>query len=119
MQSLNGKLIYSATDLSNFLSCPHLTLLTRRTALGGPKPRQFDDPGLEVLRQRGLEHEQKFLAGLQAGGERQIADLTPAAGAPHGLKRYEIHAEATTNAMQAGVYRCNNCARLYPVIAAA
>jgi len=48
MQSLDGKLIYSGTDLSNFLACPHLTLLTRRTALGGPKPRQFLDPGLEV-----------------------------------------------------------------------
>lgn len=30
MQSLNGQLIFSATDLSNFLECPHLTFLTRR-----------------------------------------------------------------------------------------
>ncbi len=103
MQSLNGKLIYSATDLGNFLACPHLTLLSRRTALGGPKPRQFSDPGMEVLRQRGLEHEQKFLAGLRDGGERQIADLTPPSGEPHGLKRYERHARSTVEAMQAGV----------------
>jgi hypothetical protein len=50
MQSLDGRLIYSATDLSIFLACPNLTLLNRRTATGGPKPRPFDDLALEVLR---------------------------------------------------------------------
>ena len=54
MQFANNSLTLSATDLSNFLACPHLSLLNRHTALGGPKPRVFEDPGLEVLRQRGL-----------------------------------------------------------------
>ena len=58
MQSLNGQLIFSATDLSHFVACRHLTLLSRHTALGGPKPRHFD-PALAVLRQRGIEHEQR------------------------------------------------------------
>src|SRR5213593_2395704 len=103
MQSLNGKLIFSATDLSNFLACPHLTLLTRRTALGGPKPRQFPDPGLEVLQRRGLEHEQSFLARLRDDGRQQIADLSPFADEPYALDRYERHARATTEAMHGGV----------------
>jgi predicted RecB family nuclease len=103
MQSLNGKLIFSATDLSNFLACPHLTLLSQRTALGGPKPRQFPDPGLEVLRQRGLEHEHLFLAGLRDSGARRIADLTAIAAEPSRDKRFELHAKATADAMKDGV----------------
>ena len=66
MHQLDGRLIFAATDLSNFLACPHLTLLSRRTALGGPKPRHFPDPGLEVVQQRGMEHEQVFSPGCAA-----------------------------------------------------
>src|ERR1043166_9755212 len=87
MQSLQNRLIFSATDLSNFLACPHLTLLKHRTALGGPKPRQFPDPGIDVLRQRGLEHEQKFLAGLQERGALRIVDLTSSGSGAYGLER--------------------------------
>jgi predicted RecB family nuclease len=103
MQSLDGKLIFSATDLSNFLACPHLTLLSRHTTLGGPKPRQFPDPGLEVLRQRGLEHEQLFLAVLRDGGAGRIADLTAIATEPSREKRYQLHAKATADALHSGV----------------
>ena len=102
MQSLENRLIFSATDLSNFLACPHLILLKRRTALGGPRPRVFDDPGVEVLRRRGLEHEQKFLAGLQEGGALRIVDLTSSSSGPHGLERLERHAGATLEAMHDG-----------------
>ena len=43
-------LILSATDLSKFLSCTHVTLLDRLTALGlQPKPPKYDDPALEAL----------------------------------------------------------------------
>jgi uncharacterized protein len=101
MQSLNGNLIYSATDLSNFLECPHLTLLTRRSALGGPRPREFPDPGIEVLRQRGREHEQAFLATLRDNGA-QITDLSSLFSEGQGLARYERHAEKTAEAMRAG-----------------
>lgn len=50
-----GLLTFSATDSSNFLGCSHRAVLDRLSKLGGPKPPQYDDPGLEVLRQRGLE----------------------------------------------------------------
>src|ERR1043166_6211071 len=100
MQSLENRLIFSATDLSNFLACPHLILLKRRTALGGPRPRVFDDPGVEVLRRRGLEHEQKFLAGLQEGGALRIVDFTRPPSEPYGLERLQRHAGATLEAMR-------------------
>jgi uncharacterized protein len=64
MRLVHSSLIFSATDLSNFLACPQLSLLNRATALGGPKPPKFDDPAVEVLRQRGLEHERAVLETL-------------------------------------------------------
>jgi predicted RecB family nuclease len=103
MQTFDDTLLFSATDLSNFLACPHLTLLNRRTALGGPKPPYFPDPGLDALRQRGQEHEQAFLSRLREAG-KQTADLTPLRGGPHGRERYERHARATVEAMRAGAH---------------
>src|SRR5687768_1104743 len=101
MQQLQGRLLFSATDLSNFLGCPHLTLLKHRSALGGPKPRRFADPGMDVLHQRGLEHEHKYLAGLRTE-DRGIVDLTRAESEPYGIERLERHAAATIEAMRAG-----------------
>ena len=78
MRLSDHSFIFSATDVSNYLACPHLTLLNRVTALGGPKPPKFDDPSTEVLRQRGLEHERAYLAGLKCevvelGGSDPVA----------------------------------------------
>ena len=56
MHLAGSDLVLSATDLSGFLACRHLTALEQAKAFGGPKPPKFDDPGAEVLRQRGLEH---------------------------------------------------------------
>jgi predicted RecB family nuclease len=103
VHSLGGKLIFSATDLSNFLACSHLTLLTRRTATGGPGPPRYPDPGREVLQQRGLEHERNFLAGCQERGHANVADLTRYRDEPFGLERYTRHAQATIDAMRDGV----------------
>jgi predicted RecB family nuclease len=102
MQAVNGRLIFSATDLSHFLACPHLTLLNRRTALGGPRPVEFPDPGIEVLRQRGHEHEQRFLAGLRESGSRRIVDLSGGAEGPRGVDHLERQAAATLAAMRDG-----------------
>lgn len=68
MHAADDTLIFSATDLSNFLACSQLTLLDRLAALGGPKPPKFDDPGAEVLRRRGEQHEQAYLERLEAEG---------------------------------------------------
>ena len=69
MHLSDNTLILSATDLSKFLSCGHLTLLDRLTALGlQPKPPQYDDPALEALFARGIQHEQDYLDALKAEG---------------------------------------------------
>ena len=60
--------VYAATDISNHLACPHLTTLEFSATRGGPKAPMFDDPGAEVLRQRGHEHEARVLEGFRARG---------------------------------------------------
>ena len=78
-------LLHSATDLSNHLACAHLSALNRAVALELiGKPRVFEDPAAEVLRQRGIEHERAFLDALRAEGRRivEIADPGPGATGP-------------------------------------
>src|ERR1700760_4321514 len=99
MQSTETGLIFSATDLSNFLACPHLTLLSLRAALGGPKPPQFPDPGLDVLRERGHQHELKFLEQLQQSGHKRIIEIADAAGA-YGPHKWRKQADETIIAMR-------------------
>ena len=56
-----GRLTFSATDLSHFLTCGHLTNLRRQVALGKrTPPPQFEDPRTELLRERGIDHEKRF-----------------------------------------------------------
>jgi predicted RecB family nuclease len=74
MQSVESRLIYSATDLGNFLGCQHLTWLSREVAIGLRKKPIFNDPSLDALWQRGLDHEQRFLARLKASG-LQVTEL--------------------------------------------
>ncbi|HWA58204.1 MAG TPA: TM0106 family RecB-like putative nuclease, partial [Gemmatimonadales bacterium] len=102
MQTLDGRLLYSATDLSRFLACEHLTRLDRRAALGGPRPPYFDDPGLAVVQERGREHEGRYLASLTADGGRRVVDLRDWFGGERSVERYTRHAAATLEAMRAG-----------------
>ena len=91
-------LILSATDLSGFVACPHLTTLNRGAALGGPKPPKFDDPSAEVLRQRGLEHEAGLLGTYREEG-LAVVEIGEAAG---GFPGTDARARMTLDAMRTG-----------------
>ena len=65
----------SATDLSNFLGCRHRTALDMEAAADLRKRPHFDDPLLELLIQRGFDHEKAYVDTLRASG-RSIADLS-------------------------------------------
>jgi uncharacterized protein len=67
-------LVLSATDLSNFLGCRHRTGLDLAVAYGRRERHYQDDPLLELLWQRGLEHEQRFVESLRGEG-RTVVDL--------------------------------------------
>lgn len=66
-QTTTGFLL-SATDLSNHLSCAHLTQLRRAVAEGLKKEPHYYDPSLEALIKRGREHEDAYVRHLQAKG---------------------------------------------------
>jgi len=60
-----GGLVVSPTDLTNFLECRHLTRLDLSAALGEIPVPSRDDDTLDLLRERGLEHERAYLAQLR------------------------------------------------------
>src|SRR5262249_16353936 len=66
MRLLDGEWIFSASDLTGFAACEHLTQLERRAALGEIERPDRDDPLLEVLSARGGEHEERILRGHSA-----------------------------------------------------
>src|SRR3990170_7232028 len=72
MQLVDGKPVFSATDLVGFLACEHLTAL-ERAALDGlvQRPRR-EDRELDMIRRRGFQHEERYLEELSAGGGRVV-----------------------------------------------
>src|SRR6266550_5619920 len=89
------QLFLSATDLSNFLSCRHLTALDMATALGKRKRPHWDDPLLEILFARGLAHEKAYVASLQAAGQRIVTLVD--------VKERDAAVVQTLDAMRSGV----------------
>jgi len=57
MHVRGAELILSATDLSNFFGCRHRTALDIDVAHGSRRRPYVEDPLLELLWQRGREHE--------------------------------------------------------------
>jgi uncharacterized protein len=70
MQLIAGQPVFAATDLVGFLACEHLVGL-ELAALAGlvAKPTRLD-PEIDLIARRGLEHEARYLASLEAGARR-------------------------------------------------
>src|ERR1700675_1467472 len=68
MQFLEGRLIVSPSDLTGFLECEHLTQQELAAARGEITRPERDDPMLDMLSRRGLEHEGRYLAGFKGKG---------------------------------------------------
>lgn len=97
MRVIGKTLSLSATDLSNFLGCRHRIALDMAVAYELRKPpRVFEDPLLDILFQRGLEHERQYVESLKAAGLSTVD-----------LRAYESnrdqHVAKTVEAMSAGV----------------
>jgi predicted RecB family nuclease len=89
----NQSLIFSATDLVNFLGCRHATFLERHD-LDAPVAHETEDPLLALLQEKGLAHERRYLDVLRDQG-CEVVEI-PGRGALH-----DRHA-ATIVAMRAG-----------------
>lgn len=68
MRVLRDQVTLVASDLVGYLYCRHLTELDRAVATGVRAKPHVWDPGLEILRERGLRHEQSYIEHLQANG---------------------------------------------------
>src|SRR5688572_4560007 len=60
--------MFFATNITNFLACQHIATLNREQEQGKVSKKVFADPGADLLRKMGLEHEQKYLNELKARG---------------------------------------------------
>src|SRR5262245_6346902 len=75
MFTQDDHVIFSASDLINYLGCRHATFLDLRH-LGRPGPTADPDPTEELLKKKGIEHEQQHLACLEKQG-KQIVRIDP------------------------------------------
>ena len=67
----DGTLIVSATDLVGFLECDHLVTLELARTRGEVEKPVRDDPQLKLIQDRGYEHERRYIAQLEAEGDRK------------------------------------------------
>ena len=68
MKAISGTIRLSASDLSNHLACHHLTSLDLAVSLGARGEPRWHSPDAKVLQERGMAHEDAYLAHLQAQG---------------------------------------------------
>lgn len=83
MRIVDDSLIVSPSDLSSFLGCRHRIALDLADARGVLDRPILNDPYAAILAQHGVEHEQQYVASLQAAGlncaNAKPADRTPGA----------------------------------------
>ena len=66
MKAISGSIRLSASDLSNHLACHHLTSLDLAVSLGARPAPAWRSPDAKVLQERGMAHEDAYLAYLEA-----------------------------------------------------
>ncbi len=94
MRVTNGQLRFGSDDLVNHLACRYLTELNTQMAEGLLATPGDRDPMLDLLRQRGLAHEQEYVRYLDASGY-QITYVD-------GIGLSQTAVDATLGAMRSG-----------------
>ena len=87
--------MFSASAVTNFLACHHITALESAEARGEIKKPFFNDPAVDLLRKLGLEHEQRFLGELAQKNGSNIVQIDIATN-------WERAAAETLQALQEG-----------------
>src|SRR6187455_755136 len=62
----------SPSDLNNFVDCVHLVSLELQVARGEAERPQVENPQADLIRRKGEEHEEAYLASLRATGKRVV-----------------------------------------------
>ena len=110
MRVAGGQAVLSPSDLVSFAACRHLLDLERAAAVKLVQRPVFADPAFEVLLQRGRDHEERYLAELEAAAsadaghtEAGARTVTRIAVDPTlGLAGVESAARETETAMRRG-----------------
>jgi uncharacterized protein len=98
VQNIDGQLVLSPTDLTRHQECRHLTRLDLDVVQGRlAPPSEEPDEALEIIFQRGRDHEAAYLEWLRGSG-RTIVEV-PTAFDAAGRRSAE---DATVEAMRAG-----------------
>src|SRR3989338_2248075 len=96
MQSRDGHVFLSPSDLNDHVECPHLTTPALAGAQGGRARPHVPDEEADLLRRKGEMHEGAHLERLRAEG-RTIVEI--GLGEPWD---FEAAARRTAEAMRAG-----------------
>jgi uncharacterized protein len=102
LQNLDGRPVYSATDLVGYLACAHLTALERAALAGRVKHPERPDPALDVIKRRGVEHEKRYLGALRRA-RRDVVAIEPGGYGETAGDRLRAAARATIETMKRGV----------------
>jgi uncharacterized protein len=94
MRAIGMTIELSASDLSHFLGCCHRTALDLGVAYGLRSAPKVFNSALDVLQQRGLEHERRYVNALRGEG-LEVIDLAEGA--------VEDAIRRTSEAMRGGV----------------
>lgn len=98
MYQQDGLTIFSASDLTGFLACHHLTQLELARLRGEVTKPHREDALLDIISELGLKHEERFLAGLK----REGLDVAAIGNIERDLGSLVSAAEETTAAMRSG-----------------
>ena len=74
MQKRNDEILYSASDIVNFLECEHLTTLDRIN-LVTPLPAAADDEEAALIQAKGVAHEMRYVETLK-GRHATFVDIS-------------------------------------------
>ena len=99
MQLLDGAPVYSATDLVGFLACAHRFELERAAMAGLVSKPVRSDPTIELVQERGYEHEKRYLEDLRTDG-RRIVEIPRDGSAANSRAGLDEAAELTHRAMR-------------------
>ena len=97
MQSRDSRLLFSPSDLGDFVACEHLTQLEIAAAQSGPARPRAENAFAALIQRKGAEHERGFLNGLREAGH---AITEVGLGASRG---FDAAARSTAEAMLSGV----------------
>jgi predicted RecB family nuclease len=101
VQRIDGRPVYSATDLVGFLACHH-RLALERAAFGGFVDRpERNDPEIDLIAKRGNAHERRYRDELIASG-RTVVEIQPDGSIEDRGERIREAAANTIVALRAG-----------------